>query len=347
MTRLTLCLLFWLCTIVAVTAAPPCYTVTDIGTATSGEPLFVNNWGQVAGSYSTDHRPYAGNLGLRGFIWTRGRRTDLGLPHGYSSVVVRGLNNRGQIAGNLDDTTDGAILNIVCHAFLWQHGTLRYLSAPDGDEVSKAKAINDKGEIVGIATAIGRPISDDPAQTQSHAFVYRNGQMINLGPGEADAINNRGQIAGETPGAVHTEAALWNKDKPTKLGLWGTAYAINERGQVLLQWNPVQPKLWKKWQSHFLPIPPGFVGISATAINNYGQIVGSASTEQNHWSAAKQRAILWQNGSVIKLNDFIPARSGWVLTSADSINDKGQIAGHGRFHGEARAFLLTPTRPGV
>lgn len=343
MTRMLVFLLLWLCSLAPLSAAPR-YTITDVG-PDAGEPLYLNNRGQIAGSYSTGHRAVVGNRGLRGFLWNHGKRIDLGMPHGYSSVIVCGLNNRGQITGNLDDTTDGAIMVIVSHAFLWQHGTLHDLGALDSDGVSEARAINDKGEIVGIAYASGRPAGDnDPLASQHHAFVYRNRQMTDLGVGEADAINNKGQIAGETPGAVYTNAVLWDKNRSVNLGLWGAAYALNNRWQILLQWSPNQPKLWQKWQSKFLPIPPGFAQVSATAINNHGQIVGSSGTEQNHWSAAKQRAVLWQNSAVLKLNDCIPPGSGWILTTADGINDKGQIAGHGLFHGEDYTFLLTPTR---
>jgi hypothetical protein len=34
--------------------------------------------------------------------------------------------------------------------------------------------------------------------------------------------------------------------------------------------------------------------------------------------------------------------SGWVLTYAGGINEKGRIAGLGTFNGEERAFLLLP-----
>ena len=39
----------------------------------------------------------------------------------------------------------------------------------------------------------------------------------------------------------------------------------------------------------------------------------------------------------------MPAGSGWVLTSALGINNRGQISGGGLLPVEQPAFLLTPT----
>ena len=58
---------------------------------------------------------------------------------------------------------------------------------------------------------------------------------------------------------------------------------------------------------------------------------------------AAPRAFLSDAGeAMVDLNALLPADSGWVLLSANAINDAGQIAGEGIFGGEVRAFLLTP-----
>ncbi|HEV3309592.1 MAG TPA: hypothetical protein VG815_03640 [Chloroflexota bacterium] len=46
------------------------------------------------------------------------------------------------------------------------------------------------------------------------------------------------------------------------------------------------------------------------------------------------------------LNTLVPNwhTSGWVLTAAAAINDKGQIAGSGTYHGQGDGFLATPTK---
>ncbi len=77
---------------------------------------------------------------------------------------------------------------------------------------------------------------------------------------------------------------------------------------------------------------------AATDINNRGRVVGTAQT-----SSGTSHAFLWNNGTMRDLNSLLPAKSGWELTTALDINNKGQIAGSGKFNGQTRAFLLTPT----
>jgi probable HAF family extracellular repeat protein len=57
----------------------------------------------------------------------------------------------------------------------------------------------------------------------------------------------------------------------------------------------------------------------ATAVNVHGQIVG----------ARAGRAFLWRNGVGTDLNTLIPASAGLTLTSANGINDSGQIVATG------------------
>jgi hypothetical protein len=47
----------------------------------------------------------------------------------------------------------------------------------------------------------------------------------------------------------------------------------------------------------------------------------------------------------MRLNSFIPADSGWWLTTAAAINDKGQIVGQGVFGGKVLAYRLDPIEP--
>ena len=73
----------------------------------------------------------------------------------------------------------------------------------------------------------------------------------------------------------------------------------------------------------------------ATAINAHGQIVG----------ARAGRAFLWQNGVGVDLNTLIPANAGVTLTSANGINDSGQIVVTGQLTANQNttvAVVLTP-----
>src|SRR5881392_1693088 len=72
----------------------------------------------------------------------------------------------------------------------------------------------------------------------------------------------------------------------------------------------------------------------ANWINKSGQIVGGSAG----------RAFVWQNGVGTELNTLIPASLGITLTSADGIDDNGQIVANGTTTGSNldETFLLTP-----
>jgi probable HAF family extracellular repeat protein len=42
------------------------------------------------------------------------------------------------------------------------------------------------------------------------------------------------------------------------------------------------------------------------------------------------------------LQDCIPTDSGWILSEASAINNRGQIVGTGTIDGKTHAFILTP-----
>jgi hypothetical protein len=45
---------------------------------------------------------------------------------------------------------------------------------------------------------------------------------------------------------------------------------------------------------------------------------------------------------MLDLNDLIKPGTGWVLATANGINDAGEIAGSGTYYGSVRAFVLSP-----
>jgi probable HAF family extracellular repeat protein len=84
------------------------------------------------------------------------------------------------------------------------------------------------------------------------------------------------------------------------------------------------------------PFPGGGQSL-AYDINNKGQVVGAADSSED-----VLRAFIYSNGTMQDLNRPIPPGSGWELTTAKAINDKGQIVGQGVINGERRSYLLNP-----
>jgi probable HAF family extracellular repeat protein len=84
---------------------------------------------------------------------------------------------------------------------------------------------------------------------------------------------------------------------------------------------------------------------NAGSINNKGDVVGRAQT-----SASVNHGYIDRHGRMIDLNSQIPAGSGFVITDAEDINDRGQIAAIGYATSAPSvhlALLLTPSHPGL
>ncbi len=315
------------------------YTVIDLGTLPGGsasQGRAINDSSQVVGICDS------ATLGeMRAFLWENNTMQNLGTLGGLLTESL-GMNNLGQVVGS-SFTAGGAN-----HAFLWESGAMTDLGTLGGDS-SMAYGINDSGQIVGM--------SKTPTDVVNYyAFLWEAGKMINLGtlPGGAGStasdINNVGQVVGssDVPGP-ESHACLWQGGTITDLGtLGGTqgwANAINEAGDVV-----GQSKDLNGHDHAFLWTPGGgmidlgtFGGrySSAHDINNYGQVVGSADMPGDN-----MRAFIYDSTNGMRdLNDLIPADSGWLLSGAVGINDKGEICGTGENNGQTRAFLLTPSAP--
>ena len=106
--------------------------------------------------------------------------------------------------------------------------------------------------------------------------------------------------------------------------------------------GPIPPELQgKQFQSL-----PSYQGVEVLATDHHGRVVGYCqSVGSGAWTQVQAHALLWTHGYRYDLNDCIPKHSRWLLVQATRIDDHGQIAGCGTFHGSARAFLLTPRRP--
>jgi probable HAF family extracellular repeat protein len=173
----------------------------------------------------------------------------------------------------------------------------------NGYTSSSPSELNDAAQVVGSALK---------SKADSRAFLWVNGTMKDLGTlggsdSYASGINNKGQIVGRaatSSGTYTYHAFLWTNGTMKDLGTLGGSDSY------------------------------------AYGINNKGQVVGSARTSSGAYTA---HAFLWTNGTMRDLNSLLPAKSGWELTSALDINNKGQIVGEGKFNGQTRAFLLTPT----
>src|SRR5215217_2822933 len=171
-------------------------------------------------------------------------------------------------------------------------------------EWSVAEGINDADKVVG-----GSYTNDEGGW--SHAFLYRRGQMSDLGTlggsqSFASDINDVDKVVGgsSTSGDAATHAFLYSDGQMSDLGTLGGSES------------------------------------NALDISDADKVVGISSTSDD---AFTYHAFLYSDGVMRDLNSLIPADSGFELTSATAISDNGNIVGYG--YNESRqqhAFLLTP-----
>lgn len=243
----------------------------DLGTPQAFQSSYaygINDKGQVCGSgYDLD------DSDQHPFLWQKGRMTALPIPAGLGCDAVD-INSSGQIAMCVD-------MHPVFDAYLWYKGTATCICRH-----ATARAINDSGQLVGesqerafiwrkgagsvtylgtlggswsIPSAInnsgqvvGRSETAPAYSGPTHAFFWWRGKMIDLGPGEAYDINERGQIVGSSDSEW---PVLWDN---------GAQYQIND----------------------LIPAGLGWVVTEARAINNCGQIVGCG------WINGSEHAVL-------------------------------------------------------
>jgi probable HAF family extracellular repeat protein len=175
-------------------------------------------------------------------LWTGGARIDLGTLAGEHSSGAAAINDAGQIVGTASVTSGGTTYSL---AVRWDGGAIRELGTLGG-AASNATAINAAGFVVGSAQTTGG---------NSHAVLWRAGVIADLGTLDgtsslATSINRDGLIVG---------AIEYASDPGHPRAFIGTA----------------GPTPCIQHLSDLLDPGSGWTLISANAINDAGQIVGT------------------------------------------------------------------------
>ena len=311
-------------------AADGPYTVQDAGPS-KGAGFAVNTSGGVAGTTSGSPQD--------AFSALFGGAPQILAGLGTSDNIAYGLHGDGWAVGS-------SRVNFFMRPVRYQSGAAQLLSWPESRDpdgpMGEARAVNDAGVIAGTVNVGG-----------THAAVWNGSATASLPDSlysEGYAINNGGVVTGRTfdMGARAFVAFRWSTTVGTVTplaslgGPTSEGHGINDAGDVVgdtMRENTAN-ELAVLWPASGDPVELGSLGgteSSARDINNHGQVVGYARN-----ASGEYRAFLWEGSGMVDLNTLLPADSGWVLLSANAINDAGQIAGEGIYQGDTRAFLLTP-----
>lgn len=307
------------------------YAVVSLGTLDQNSidgGRDINNSGQVA--LIRNGNPYT---------WQNGVATPIPGLAGCNGPM--GINNLGHLA-----------VAVNGRPYFYHNGIVTDLGLYAGQS-AYAGDINIDDVIVGNSNS---PISGRP-----RGLIWKNGTVAEVpgrGPGgtygtgessQASAINDSGQIVGTyNHGMPNCSAMMWQEGVavplPNSPGFsMGWALDINNSGVSVgyctnSAYSPTQAVMWSGGAVTPLGTLPGYLYAQATAINSAGVIVGDAENIQTF----PGEAFVWSNGQMRNLNALIAPGSGWILKSALSINDSGQIVGYGYKDNVLTGFLLNP-----
>jgi probable HAF family extracellular repeat protein len=309
---------------------------------------------------------FAGFPEFRAVLWKNGRITDLGtLPEGGYESLANAVNSRGQVVGLATNTIpDNFSLfgTTQARAFVWQNGVMQDLGTLGGTD-AVAALVNERGQIVGesyTSSARSAYCMNLGFALSTGAFLWEHGTMNNLGSFGgtctfATDLNNQGQVVGlsTTTGDQFQHAFLWNHGSlnglPNTLGgNNGAAIALNNAGDVV-GWaslpgdQDIHASLWQNDSMTDLGTVDGDPCSLGSSINATGQVIGVSVPACDF---SQSRAFLWEDGLIVDLNTLIPPDSTLYLTTPETINDRGEIAGVGLdSNGDEHAFLLIPCGP--
>jgi probable HAF family extracellular repeat protein len=259
--------------------------------------------------------------------------SDLGLLSGYADATATGLNDHGHVVG-FAGTADPYYEIANARAFVNYGQRMRAVSGRG----SIATGINDWGRVVGadLMAGVVHPFVSAPAEgTFTDLTAAITGPFLDDGQIPIPhAINNAGQIAGETIYAYYGDQIAWvyslaAADEPLRNVAGDSnsaALAINDSGvSAGYTGNILYNRAFRDSNGDtedlgVLPAARAWATSRALGINDAGQTVGDSSASSD---GAIVHAFVTTGGSLRDLGT-LPGRSD---STATDINNQGIICG--------------------
>jgi probable HAF family extracellular repeat protein len=258
-----------------------------------------------------------------------------------ANQVVIGINNRGEVlTWEANDSAptylyekNGEAINLSALPLLLSE--CKYSPAA-GPLYVAAAGLNNRGFV--LMNVYGAQANPDPGP--DCIVLYHEGSLFRdrrLGPNAyAVGINDRNQIIGNRGEPDNQYVGVGPRCDFKQSGSVITAVAINDRGQIAgvsaNGWNGAELCTDGVWQ-----VIPGFPGalapavapMFASAINNKGEVVGTAAVAVGPSNIAS-RGFLYSNGQTVDLGvlaALVPGQAPDNNVYPESINEKSQIVG--------------------
>ena len=329
-------------------AAPPSYTIVDIGLVDSGDD------GSQAFGISQNGIATGRSLGRLGhaYSWTQSGGL-VALPNLVMPprpfCVGNGVNNDGTIVGVGTETAEA--LNPL--PLVWENGVVSQLPLPDGQTCGHAFAINNLGVAVGsvgsgvdeigviydggTATEV-KTLTGDGSYLLTAFGINDSGIVVGVGINPNNESINVGFLLDTNTNTAISIGSLEDGDGSIPFAISNAGYVVG--ASTLGQSNAV-PMVWTEADGMTaIPLPPDTFTGQARGVNNLGWVVGTAG-------GAFAVPFLSIDGETYVLQDLIPDGSGWDLSmntsaSAFGVSDDGVIVGTGVLNGDIRAYAMIP-----
>jgi probable HAF family extracellular repeat protein len=208
------------------------YTVTDLGTL-GGAASYAYAINNATSSHDVQVVGFSGT-GTQGdaFLWTKGATDGVASNPQMKNLGTLGGTpiNSGLFSEGTGINDVGQVVGEACipggayHAFLWTtNGTDGPLSNPQMKDLGTLGGSNSNAYGINPTSSHGVQVVgvSDTVSGQQHAFLWQNGVMTDLGTGTAYAINDAGQVVGFAGTGTQGHAFLWQKGVMINLGTLG------------------------------------------------------------------------------------------------------------------------------
>jgi len=304
----------------------------------------INSRGWVTGqSENGIIDPVLGSPEFRAVLWKGNEIIDLGTLGGHSFVIGIHVNDSGQVVGISDNGVADPFsifgIGVQLRTFLWQDEVIQDIGSLGGpDTIPGASCSGQPHDVVVGASYTSFTPNVSTGIPTIDPFLWKSGKMIDLGnlggtlSLGAQCANHRGQIIGQSSlaGDAMSHAFSWEDGVMTDLGTLGgdnsEAIWLNEAGVVVgsadLSGSQIHHAVyWSNGKIHDLGTVGGDPCSRGRGLNARGQVVGMSTDCSN-----ALHAFVWEEGGpMLDLNMLIAPGSGWQLTRAININDRGEI----------------------
>lgn len=331
------------------TTSAPAYKIYDIGVIEVGGAAS-QGLGASTGGIAVGRSFNAAFNASQGFTWTLASGL-VGLPNlsGRNFCVSNSANDNGMVVGTGATSSFGSgRLPVV-----WQNGVVSQLPLPSGQTLGDANHVNASGVAVG---SVNSGISQRAViysggsaaivtQTTSGGSYFTTAYGINdsgriVGPGidPNNAARNVGMVYDIGSSSAVEVGALPDANGAIAFGVSNSGFVT---GSSMMNQGSGLPFVWSAASGMVaIPLAIGTSQGSGRAVNSAGWVVGNDSS-------AFSIPFLYDGSATYRLQDLIPAGTGWDLSmntssSALGISDNGVIVGTGLFNGATHAYAMIP-----